>query len=207
MSILKGICLVTLALGISCGTPGGPVGPVIELQLGNDGLVYRKGDSFPYTGQHVMRDAQGNIQFVSNYEKGVRHGVMAVFYPDGSRRAECGVQQWPAGQRHHLESDGTEGSRAVDGSGTLIMYHPDGSKARESVYLNGVRQSRTNFPPAGGSTNAQKNRPARTGRWVIQWLFSTAPSSSFYRRPCSCGRAPWCVHAGAGSSRAGQASS
>jgi len=151
MSILKGICLVTLALGISCGTPGGPVGPVIELQLGNDGLVYRKGDSFPYTGQHVMRDAQGNIQFVSNYEKGVRHGVMAVFYPDGSRCANAEFNNGRLVSGITWRPDGTEGSRAVDGSGTLIMYHPDGSKARESVYLNGVRQSRTNFPPAGGS--------------------------------------------------------
>ena len=35
-----------------------------------------------------------------------------------------------------------------------VMFHPDGSKSRESVYKNGVRICRTNFP-AVGSTDGQ----------------------------------------------------
>jgi hypothetical protein len=30
------------------------------------------------------------------------------------------------------------------------MFHPNGAKSRESVYLNGDRVSRTDFPAIGG---------------------------------------------------------
>ena len=45
--------------------------------------------------------------------------------------------------------DGLVGSEVQNGTGTLLMFHPDGSKARESVYLNGDRVSRTDFPATG----------------------------------------------------------
>ena len=48
------------------------------------------------------------------------------------------------------KSDGSVGSEVQNGTGTLVMFHPDGSKARESVYLNGDRVSRTDFPAAVG---------------------------------------------------------
>lgn len=150
------VFIFIVILGVGCGTSGGqlPAGSLIKLEQRSDGLVYRKVDNFPYTGQHVMRDVQGKIQYVSNYENGVRHGEMAVYFPNGQRRANAEFNKGKLVSGITWKPNGTEGSRVVNGTGTFLMFHSNGDKARESVYVGGVRVRRTDFP-ADGSTNGQ----------------------------------------------------
>ena len=135
-----------------CGAPGGGLraGSMIELETRADGLVYRKGDAGPYTGQLVMTAQGSGDRWVSHYQNGVRHGQFAVFYSDGRRKAEAMFNHGRLTTGVSWKPDGTEGSRVENGNGTLIMFHPDGSKSRESVYQNGRRISRQDFPAPTG---------------------------------------------------------
>ena len=138
-----------LALGVGSGSPGG--GPLIELEKRGDGLTYRKGDPAPYTGQMIMTTRGTNEKWVSNFKEGRRDGLFAVFYSNGKRKADAMFARGKLVSGITWKPDGTEGSRIENGTGTFQMFHPDGSKARESVYENGVRIRRSDFPSAGAA--------------------------------------------------------
>ena len=135
-----------LALGVGCGSLGG--GPLIELEKRGDGLTYRKGDPAPYTGQLTMTTRGTNEKWVTHFKDGRRDGLFAVFYSSGKRKANAMFARGKLVSGITWKPDGTEGSRVEKGTGTFLMFHPDGSKARESVYENGVRIRRSDFPPA-----------------------------------------------------------
>lgn len=151
---------VLAALGFwmaGCGGPGGGLraGSMIELETRADGLVYRKGDSAPYTGQLVMTAQGSGDKWVSHYQNGVRHGQFAVFYADGRRKAEAVFNHGRLTTGVTWKPDGMEGSRVDGGNGTLIMFHPDGSRSRVSVYQDGRRVSRQDFPAAPTSPSPE----------------------------------------------------
>ena len=126
----------------------------IELETRSDGLTYRKGDSVTYTGQMIMTNSGTNEKWVSHFKNGVRDGQFAVFYANGKRKANAIFNMGKLVEGITWKPNGTEGSRIENGTGTFLMFHPDGSKSRESVYENGVRIRRTNFP-AGDSSNGE----------------------------------------------------
>ena len=103
-----------------------------------------------YTGQLTMTTPGSQDRWVSHYKNGVRDGQFAVFYSNGQRKAEAVFEAGKLVAGMTWKSDGSVGSEVQNGTGTLVMFHPDGSKARESVYLNGDRVSRTDFPAAVG---------------------------------------------------------
>ena len=144
------ILVSILTLGAGCGTPGGrlPARSLIQLETRPDGLTYKKGEPEPYTGQLIMTTQGTGEKWVSHYTNGIRDGQFAVFYANGKRHAEAIFNRGKLVTGVTWKPDGTEGSRVRNGSGTLLMFHHDGSKSRESVYENGVRLRRTNYPPA-----------------------------------------------------------
>ena len=123
----------------------------IELETRIDGLTYRKGDSVTYTGQMIMTNPGTNEKWISHFKNGVRDGQFAVFYANRKRKANAIFNMGKLVEGITWKPDGTEGSRIENGTGTFLMFHPNGSKSRESVYENGVRIRRTNFPAAGSS--------------------------------------------------------
>ncbi|MBP64102.1 MAG: hypothetical protein CMJ62_21495 [Planctomycetaceae bacterium] len=147
------ILITILTLGVSCGTPGGrqPAGPLIQLEQRSDGLTYKKGDPGPYTGQLTMTVTGTNEKYVTHFQDGVRHGLLAVWYANGKHKANAEFNRGKLVSGITWKPDGTEGSRVMNGMGTFLMFHPDGSKARESVYKHGVRVRRTDFPLAGSN--------------------------------------------------------
>ncbi len=147
------ILIVALTLGVGCGTPGGllPAGSLIKLERRSDGLTYQKGGSEPYTGQLTMTVAGTNEKYVTHFQDGVRHGLFAVWYANGKHKANAEFNRGKLVSGITWKPNGIEGSRVMNGTGTLLMFHPDGSKARESVYKDGVRVRRTDFPTAGST--------------------------------------------------------
>lgn len=143
--------LAALTLGASCAGPTGPTGSLVELEKKSDGLTYRKGDPVPYTGQMIMTTRGINEKWISNFKDGRRDGLFAVFYANGKRKANAVFDRGKLVSGITWKPDGTEGSRIENGTGTFQMFHPDGSKARESVYENGVQIRRSDFPPAGSA--------------------------------------------------------
>jgi antitoxin component YwqK of YwqJK toxin-antitoxin module len=123
----------------------------VELEKKSDGLTYRKGDPVPYTGQMIMTTRGINEKWISNFKDGRRDGLFAVFYANGKRKANAVFDRGKLVSGITWKPDGTEGSRIENGTGTFQMFHPDGSKARESVYENGVQIRRSDFPPAGSA--------------------------------------------------------
>ena len=148
------VSILTLCAG--CGTPGGrlPAGSMIQLEQRSDGLTYKKGDTQPYTGQLKMTAPGTNEKYVTHFQDGVRHGLLAVWYASGKRKANAEFNRGRLVSGITWKPNGSQGSSVVNGSGTFLMFHTDGSKARESVYRDGVRVRRTDFP-AAGSTNGQ----------------------------------------------------
>ena len=124
---------------------------MIQLEQRSDGLTYKKGDMQPYTGQLKMTAPGTNEKYVTHFQDGVRHGLMAVWYANGKRKANAEFNRGKLVSGITWKPDGAEGSRVVDGTGTFLMFHSNGSKSRESVYDNGVRVRRTDFPAAGSS--------------------------------------------------------
>jgi hypothetical protein len=143
------LAAVLLTLGVGCGSLGG--GPLIELEKRGDGLTYRKGDPAPYTGQLTMTTRGTNEKWVTHFKEGRRDGLFAVFYSNGKPKANAMFARGKLVSGITWKPDGTEGSRVEKGTGRFLMFHPDGSKARESVYENGVRIRRSDFPPAGSA--------------------------------------------------------
>ena len=143
------IILLGFLVCLGCAGPGN-AGPTVELERRADGLVYQKGHNVAYTGQLTMTTPGSQDRWVSHYKNGVRDGQFAVFYSNGQRKAEAVFEAGKLVAGMTWKSDGSVGSDVQNGTGTLVMFHPDGSKARESVYLNGDRVSRTDFPATGG---------------------------------------------------------
>ena len=150
MEIGRIVCLGAALLWVGCGSLSGGGAPPVQLEQRENGLVYQKGHDVPYTGQLLMRVQGTRDQWVSHYKNGLRDGQFAVFYPDGKKKANALFKAGKLVSGITWKSDGSEGSRISNGTGTLIMYHSSGGKARESVYLNGERVSRQDFPPAVG---------------------------------------------------------
>ena len=147
------ILVSILTLGAGCGTPGGrlPAGSLIQLEQRSDGLTYKEGDTQPYTGQLTITVAGTNEKYVTHFQDGVRHGLLAVWYANGKRKANAEFNRGKLVSGITWKPNGSQGSSVVNGSGTFLMFHPDGSKARESVYENGVRIRRSDFPSAGSA--------------------------------------------------------
>jgi len=72
-----------------------------------------------------------------------------VFYSNGQRKAEAVFEAGKLLAGMTWKPDGSLASEVQNGTGTLVMFHPNGAKSRESVYLNGDRVSRTDFPASG----------------------------------------------------------
>ena len=85
------ILVSILTLGAGCGPPGGrlPVGSLIQLEQRSDGLTYKEGDTQPYTGQLTITVAGTNEKYVTHFQDGVRHGLLAVWYANGKRKANA----------------------------------------------------------------------------------------------------------------------
>ena len=143
------IILLGLLVCLGCAGPGN-AGPTVELERRADGLVYQKEHGVPYPGQLVMTTPGSQDRWVSHYKNGVRDGQFAVFYSNGQRKAEAVFEAGKLVAGMTWKPDGSVGSEVQNGTGTLVMFHPNGAKSRESVYLNGDRVSRTDFPAIGG---------------------------------------------------------
>ncbi len=61
---------------------------------------------------------EGKLEKQMFYDRGVLHGEMKLFFPDGTIQGTCGFKQ---GQR----------------DGIMISYHPNGKKAEEAFYKDG----------------------------------------------------------------------
>jgi antitoxin component YwqK of YwqJK toxin-antitoxin module len=119
-----------------------------------DGLVYLKGDTAPYTGELKLVDPHtGKLKFLLNYKNGRRHGRFEEWFNRTQRRA---VAEWQDGKITSATSwklDGTEGSRVVNGSGTLMLFRPDGTRESEKTYRNGVQVPGALSTPAPSSSS------------------------------------------------------
>ena len=150
MKYTWGLFMFAVLIWEGCGSVTGPIAaPAVRLQERADGLVYQEGHDAPYTGQLVMTAKGSKDQWVSHYKNGLRDGLFAVFYPDGKRKANALFRMNKLVSGITWKPDGSEGSRIENGNGTFLMYHSNGHVARESVYLNGKRISRKDFPATG----------------------------------------------------------
>ena len=143
-----GLFMFAVLIWEGCGSVASPIAaPAVRLQERADGLVYQEGHDVPYTGQLVM--TAPDSKWVSHYKNGLRDGLFAVFYSDGKRKAHALFSLGKLVKGITWKPDGSEGSHIENGNGTFLMYHSNGHVARESVYLNGKRISRKNFPATG----------------------------------------------------------
>lgn len=138
------ILLFVVAVIAGCGSTG--TGGTVELERRPDGLVYQLGSSRAYTGKLIMTTPESGDKWVSNYVNGHRHGDFLVSYSDGRQKAKALFDAGKMVFGMTWRPDGSVGSLVNKGTGTLKMYHADGSVSRESVYENGVRLSRKDFP-------------------------------------------------------------
>jgi antitoxin component YwqK of YwqJK toxin-antitoxin module len=143
--------LMVLAAALCAGcesTPSNPSGSLSELVM-RDGLVYLKGDTVPYTGENIMTDPGTGRKMVLSFKNGRKHGRFEEWYNPTQRRA---VAEWQDGKiisGTTWKIDGTEGSRVVNGTGTLILFRPDGTRESEKTYRNGVQ-----VPGASGANSS-----------------------------------------------------
>jgi len=132
------LCVLCI-LSAGCGSiSSGPNSSLNELEE-RSGLVYLKGDPEPYTGVNTITDPATGQKFVLSYKNGRMHGRFEEWYNRTQRRA---VAEWQDGKITSATSwklDGTEGSRVVNGSGTLMLFRPDGTRESEKTYRNGVQ--------------------------------------------------------------------
>ena len=149
------IQLMVLAAALCAGcesTPSNPGGPLSELVM-RGGLVYLKGDTAPYTGVNTMTDPGTGRKMVLSFKNGRKHGRFEEWYNLSQRRA---VAQWQDGKiisGTTWKIDGTEGSRVVNGTGTLILFRPDGTRESEKIYSNGVQVPGALGTPAPSSSS------------------------------------------------------
>ena len=149
------IQLMVLAAALCAGcesTPSNPGGPLSELVM-RGGLVYLKGATAPYTGVNTMTDPGTGRKMVLSFKNGRKHGRFEEWYNLSQRRA---VAQWQDGKiisGTTWKIDGTEGSRVVNGTGTLILFRPDGTRESEKIYSNGVQVPGALSTPAPSSSS------------------------------------------------------
>ena len=110
------------------------------------GIVYRKGESEPFTGTEIRYYKDGSKWLETPYVDGKKQGMEIQFREDGSK---CMETPWVDGKRIGMEiayrEDGSKFSETpyVDGNanGTKIKYRQDGSKESETVYAKHNKQS------------------------------------------------------------------
>ena len=134
-------------------------------------IWYLKGETEPFTGTSIHYRKDGSKWVETPYVDGKEHGTEIHYYEDGSKEYEI---PWVDGKKHGAEiwyrQDGSklketpfvEGkihgtqiryfkdgstitSEWVHGTGTEILYYPDGRKWEEVVYENGIEISRKYF--------------------------------------------------------------
>ena len=143
------IQMMVLAAALCAGcesTSSNPGGSLSELVM-RGGLVYLKGDTAPYTGVNTMTDPDTGRKMVLSFKNGRKHGQFEEWFNLTQRRA---VAQWQDGKiisGTTWKIDGTEGSRVVNGTGTLILFRTNGTRESEKSYRNGVQVP----GPSGGS--------------------------------------------------------
>ena len=143
------IQMMVLTAVLCAGCESVPEAPLFVFET-RDGLVYLKSDTAPYNGELKMVDPNTGRKFVLNYKNGHKHGRFEEWYNSTQRRA---VAEWQDGKiisGTSWKPDGTEGSRVLNGTGTLILFRSDGTRESEKTYRNGVRV------PAGSPPVNQK---------------------------------------------------
>ena len=144
--------LMVLAAALFAGCESTPSGSLSELVM-RGGMVYLKGDSAPYTGVNTMTDPDTGRKMVLSFKNGRKHGRFEEWYNRTQRRA---VAQWQDGKiisGTTWKIDGTEGSRVVNGTGTLIIFRPDGIRESEKHYRDGAQVPGPSGTPAPPSSS------------------------------------------------------
>jgi len=103
------------------------------------GLVYLKGDTVPYTGELKMIDPNTGRKMMLSFKNGRKHGRFEEWYNSTQLRAEAEWQDGKIISGTSWKPAGTEGSRVVNGTGTLILFRSDGTRESEKTYRNGVQ--------------------------------------------------------------------
>ena len=111
------------------------------------GIVYRKGESEPFTGTEIRYYEDGSKRKEMRYVDGKPQGMEIQFREDGSK---CMETPWVDGKRIGMEityyKDGSKFSETpyVDGNanGTGIKYRQDGSKESETIFAKHKWQSK-----------------------------------------------------------------
>ena len=135
---------IGLRLGISISV--NPKATEDELKK-HHGIVYRKGESEPFTGTEIRYYEDGSKWKEMRYVDGKPQGMEIQFREDGSK---CMETPWVDGKRIGMEiayyKDGSKFSETpyVDGNanGSGIKYRQDGSKESETTYAKHKWQSK-----------------------------------------------------------------
>ena len=84
-----------------------------------DGILFKKGESNPYSGTSIDKYSNGNIQREYNYLNGKEHGICRWFFENGKIK---------------MEATYIEGKE----NGVLVLYNEKGFKEFEESYKLGI---------------------------------------------------------------------
>jgi antitoxin component YwqK of YwqJK toxin-antitoxin module len=157
MKIISFLCFIILFASCTNQKKVSPNKVLIEKR---NGLIYRQGDTLPYTGlikdtlngkimEYTVEDGlksgefkvfhlNGKLEFAGNMVKDKNEGMWQYFYPDGQ-----------------LESTGN--FKDDSASGKWIFYYRTGVKKEEGEYKNGQREGKWIKYDSTGKISQVKN--------------------------------------------------
>ena len=168
MKYTWGLFIFAVLIWGGCGSPGAGANDLPSMvrpvpMKTNQGTLYvYPGTKIPYNGEFNMSFEDGEkLKF--GIKDGLKHGRFQRWYPSGQiheeynlfKKQRDGLQHswYPNGQLR-LEANfrkglcinaktwtisGAVASRVVEGTGTMVLFHTDGQKDRESIYKDGLK--------------------------------------------------------------------
>lgn len=113
-------------------------------------------------GIYLVLSAQGEVERVSTYDRGVLHGEMKLFYPGNKLKGQCIFNK---GKRE----------------GSLTLFFEDGSKLEESTYQNGVLVGESvRYFPNGTRERIVPYQEGLPHGNLLEWYQSGILKASYY---------------------------